>query len=263
MTATPTPPMSWHRPAPGPARPSRIWMVVTAGLAVVLVLGWLVLSRSGDDGFTHVYELNGSLEDERGGAELVATGGTIGPNGFLFERGDGLTASVDLGESFTIELRVRIDESDHGVKLLDFHDLWSDGGFYVYEQTQLMYWFSAGCAGRVDHPQGCPEGYTRQPLGGFPDAVVPGSFMTVTLERDGDTGLVSVDLDGIAQTWEVVYPPWATPAEATEVRVEHVDDFLGETVQRDAKLLHILLDDPWTRTETGSGELDYVKIAVR
>jgi hypothetical protein len=191
----------------------------------------------------------------------VATGGTVGRDGFIFERGDRLTANVDLGESYTIDFRVRIDESDHAAKLLDFHDLGDDGGFHVYEQPRLMYWFTAGCNREVNEAQGCPGGYTRQPLGGELDDVVPGSWMTVKLVRDGETGTVTADLDGEAQTWEVVPPPWITP-EQLPSQVDFIDDFSGEAVQDDARLRHILLDDRATRSETGGGELDYVKIAV-
>jgi hypothetical protein len=248
---------------PASPRPRRfaILILVAAGLTLVLVIVSLAMRESGDDGFTHVYELNGSLEDDRGGPALAATGGTVGPDGFLFERGDGLTANVDLGESYTIEFRVRIDEWDHAAKLLDFHDLGDDSGFYVFEEARLLYWFTAGCNRQEDEPQGCSGGFTRQPLGGAPDAVVPSSWMTVTLVRDGEAGSVTADLDGKATTWEVVPPPWITPDEPP-AQVDYIDDFMGEAVQDDAKLLHILLDDRATISETGSGELDYVKIAV-
>jgi hypothetical protein len=236
-----------------------------------LVVGLLVLVAAAcsgetaldpaDAGFTHVYYLDGSLGDAQGGPDLVATGGDLGADGFRFEPGDGLTAPIDLGSDYTIEMRVRIDEYDHAAKLLDFSDRATDGGLYIFEPAMVLFWFSEGCAGRVDDPQGCSAGYTRHPLGGTRDAVTPGEWLTIRFSRDGGTGMLSAELDGVAQTWQVEYPPFAQP-EVLPDPVARAADFLGEATQADP-ILHFLLDDRRTNSESGRGELDYIKIAVR
>ncbi len=43
---------------------------------------------------------------------------------------------------------------------------------------------------------------------------------------------------------------------------DHADDFLSEATQADDAPLHVLFDDRTTNSETGSGELDYLKIAI-
>ena len=147
MTTTVTPPSEGQKEPPAPGR--RSWLVpsilgfVVLAVAVAIGVVWLAGSdddttSAGDDNqFTHVYELNGSLDDANGGPALVATGGTVGPEGFVFEPGDGLAADIDLGDSYTMEFRVRIDQSGHAIKLFDFSDLATDGGLYVFEGAFL------------------------------------------------------------------------------------------------------------------------------
>ncbi len=221
-----------------------------------------VTSGSSDDEFTHVYELDGSFDDAKGGPPLVANDGAFGPDGFVFEPGDGLTADIDLGDTYTIEFRVRVEASGHALKLFDFTDRATDGGLYVFDESDLLFWFSEGCDGRVDEVQGCPAGYARHPMAAGRDQLAPGSWATVRFARDGDTNTLSAEIDGIVQTWAVAYPPFAPQADAAVQQVDHADDFLSEATQVDDAPLHVLFDDRTTNSETGSGELDYLKIAI-
>ena len=188
-------------PRESSAARSRSWLLrsiisVTA-VAVAVVAGVALLADSDDETltatgsdveFTYVHEFDGNLDDVRGGPSLVATGGTFGSEGFVFERGDGLRAVIDLGDSYAIEFRIRIDESGHHFKLFDFSDLATDGGLYVYvpaetrpnmwrsEESKLEFYFlkdatdaptkpKAAGALRAPRAKRCSVGRTRSCAG--------------------------------------------------------------------------------------------------
>ena len=272
MTTTVTPPSEGQKEPPAPGR--RSWLVpsilgfVVLAVAVAIGVVWLAGSdddttSAGDDNqFTHVYELNGSLDDANGGPALVATGGTVGPEGFVFEPGDGLAADIDLGDSYTMEFRVRIDQSGHAIKLFDFSDLATDGGLYVFEGSELMFWFSEGCDGRIDEAQGCSFGSRRYPMAAGPYEFEPGTWVTVKFARDDETSTLSAEIDGTVQTWEFRGDPRAEPIDFTAQPVANADDFMGEATQVATAPLYVLFDDSATTSETGSGELDYLKITT-
>jgi hypothetical protein len=127
----------------------------------------------------HVYELAGSYDDTFGGPALVPNGGTLGPTGYTFAAGQGLdlASAVDPG-TWSIEMTFRIfDSVEPFIKLVDFADLTSDFGLYVYEGRLSLY---------------------SQALG---SAVVfaQNRTATVLVNRDGTTGLVSGFVDGAPQ----------------------------------------------------------------
>lgn len=219
-------------------------------------------SVAAGDEFTRVYELDGNFEDAFGGPPLVATGGSFGAEGFVFEPGDGLTADIDLGESYTIEFRVRIDQSDHAIKLFDFRDRSSEAGLYVLDEEFVIFWFAEGCDGLVDEALGCPPSLKRQPMAVVPYQVVLGEWFTMTFTRHGDRAELSAAIDGVEQSWQARYQYGNSPEGVVPLEVERVDDSVGEATQRLTTKLHIVSDDTLTSNENGRGELDYVKITV-
>jgi len=218
-------------------------------------------AAAGDES-TRVYELDGNFEDALGGPPLVATGGSFGTEGFVFEPGDGLTTDIDLGESYTIEFRVRIDQSDHAIKLFDFRDRSSEAGIYVLDEEFVIFWFAEGCDGLVDEALGCPPSLKRQPMAVVPYQFVPGQWFTMSFTRHGDSAELSAAIDGVEQSWQARYVYGNPPEGVVPLEVERVDDSVGEATQRFTTKLHIVIDDTLTTHENGHGELDYVKIKV-
>jgi hypothetical protein len=127
----------------------------------------------------HVYELAGSYADTFGGPDLVPNGGTLGPTGYTFAAGQGLdlAGAVD-PQTYSIELTFRIfDSVDPYTKLLDFADLGSDQGLYVYGSGLALYSAAAG----------------------GPGAFATNRTATVLLTREGTTGTVRGFVDGALQ----------------------------------------------------------------
>ena len=85
----------------------------------------------------HVYELDGSLADTKGGPDLVALGGTLTAGGYDFEANEGLnlsSASIDPGE-YTIEIDFSFDALSSYQKILDFKDIVADAGLYTLSNS--------------------------------------------------------------------------------------------------------------------------------
>ena len=89
----------------------------------------------------HVYELDGSLTDTKGGPDLVALGGTLTAGGYDFEANEGLnlsSANIDPDE-YTIEIDFSFDDLSDFQKVLDFKDLVADAGLYTHNDTLRFY----------------------------------------------------------------------------------------------------------------------------
>lgn len=91
-------------------------------------------------GLIHQYDLNGTLADALGGPSLVANGGSLGPSGYTFGFGQGLSLSnPGITTVYRIELVLSLDpECDiKFCKLIDFKNLGDDGGLYTAPSNQL------------------------------------------------------------------------------------------------------------------------------
>jgi hypothetical protein len=232
-------------------------------VAAIVAVGFVILSGSGDS-LTHAYELNGTLDDDLGGDPARQTGGTLTAEGYEFTRGDGLTIYTDLGESFTIEARLRLDSGPPEryldfVKLFDFRDRSRDAGLYVFGKSRLAFYFSDDCGGVADPDQGCSSVTDRLPMYGPPGSFPMGVFTTVSLVRDGETGMVEAYVDGELQTW---LPSQSSPSNVQ--RLEAFHDLDGEATQDTKTMIHVMLDDGATGgVESGTGEIDYIHITKR
>ena len=224
-------------------------------LVVGAVVGMAALIRNGADDVagsgdepTYAYELNGTLEEEGGGPAAVALGGTVGADGYSFDRNEGLALNVDLGKDYTIETRLRIDDpggiGEQWAKILDFRDLADDGGLYLHNTENLLFAYRRG--GGPYTPVGIWE---------------MGTFHTIRLVRDGEAGTVTVYLDDQLQTWSRFED--GSQVGDTQ-RLETINDSAyGEALQGGKSMLHVMVDDHETRQkEAAPGEIDYIRITI-
>lgn len=134
-----------------------------------------VLVSPAEAGFVKSYDFNGNLSDTLGnGLDLISGGGTVSGGRYHFGLNEGLTlnSAVTDTSNYAIEFRLRLDDNVAGYKkLVDFQELNSDDGLYVFEGSLIVY----------------PESST----GGLLSA---GIDYTVGLERSAD--VVRVFLDG-------------------------------------------------------------------
>lgn len=139
-------------------------------------------------GADHDYELNGSLADALGGPSLVADGGTLGSDGYVFGPNQGLTLTGALADpsSYTIFFVATLDDVDDNPlfkKLLDFANLSMDEGLYVRGANLELF-----------------------PGGAGPDSISADTPFQVALTRDGLTGEAKVYLNGVLQRTHVGDP---------------------------------------------------------
>jgi hypothetical protein len=81
---------------------------------------------------THVYRVDGSLADERGGPSLVALGGTVGATSYTFGAGQGLTLTNALNPRvYTLELMFSFQTVSGQRQVVDFTDVQDSRGLRV------------------------------------------------------------------------------------------------------------------------------------
>ena len=130
---------------------------------------------------SHVYRLNGTLSDLMGGPSLVADGGTLGPSGYTFGPNQGLSLSnvFTSASNYSIAFRstlFNVSSSTGFVKLLDFKDLSSDNGYYVYHGQSVFYPHNGS---------------------GFSTDYVPNVSTVTVLTNDATTHMVTVYVNGL------------------------------------------------------------------
>ena len=81
---------------------------------------------------THVYRVDGSLADERGGPSLVALGGTVGPTSYTFGVGQGLTLTNALNPRvYSLELMFSYQTVSGQRQVVDFTDVQDSRGLRI------------------------------------------------------------------------------------------------------------------------------------
>jgi hypothetical protein len=109
-------------------------MVVVSFAAAAVPASALTLINS--------YDFNGTLSDTLGnGPDMVNNGATLGPTGLTFGDNQGPTLNQATGTSYGIEMLVTLDQVNIGYqKLIDFSNLASDTGFYIYPGNTLGFY---------------------------------------------------------------------------------------------------------------------------
>lgn len=244
---------------------SRWPLAAAALLVVVAAVGVAIYFTAGSSNEpTYAWEFNGTFEEEGGGPAARSLGETFGDEGFMFEPSTGLSLDVDLGKGYTIETRLRMDDDNpqdrrRYAKLFDFKDRIPDAGLYVYQERQLLFYFSKGCGDVEDAAQGCAQsGQDRKPFSTVVGAWQMDTFHTIRLVRDAEAGTVTLYVD------DELLPlsPRAVPTPQSPF-VDSMDDFASEYVQGETKKLVVVIDDRVTSGEAGYGEIDYIHITVQ
>jgi hypothetical protein len=149
-------------------------------LLLLLLLGPLAAApaQAAKQRLVHDYQFKRNLNDSRRGAALVSLGGTVGNRIYTFDAGQGLQLdATGVTDHYAIEIRFRLDLVDDYRKVLDFKNLGSDNGLYVFNGALNFYDFVTD------------------------GSIAAGQLVTVLLERDGTTGLVRGFINN-RQVWE-------------------------------------------------------------
>ena len=149
-------------------------------LTVAAVLGGAALLPASAQ--THVYTLNNTFADTNGGPSLVSNGGTLSASGYTFGKNLGLSlANVTNGTDYSITTTFSFSDLTSGntyKKILDFQNLASDDGLYIYQST-LDFYPVAGASGTT--------------------TFAADQSQTVNLTRNGVTQVVTGSVNGVQQ----------------------------------------------------------------
>lgn len=129
----------------------------------------------------HDYELNGSYADAFGGNPMVPNGGTLTSTEYVFgpDQGPNVSGVIDPA-TYCIDMTFTPIAVSGWRKILDFKNLGSDNGLYIYNSTLQFY----------PHPPG-------------PDVVfAPGVPVNVVFTRDGATNRMNGYVNGLLQ-WTI------------------------------------------------------------
>lgn len=93
---------------------------------------------------SHFYQLNGTLRDAMGGADLIASpGATLDASGVSYQANQGLSFAGALGGSYTIDFSYESYELGGYRRLLDFKQGSSDNGLYSRDGRLNLYVFAS------------------------------------------------------------------------------------------------------------------------
>ena len=110
-----------------------------------LLTSCLLFSVTSHAALISSYDFNGTLTDTLGnGAQLIDNGGVINAGRYDFGLGQGLAFDVSslfgVNDSYAIEMRFKSIDGWSGYnRLIDWSDLNSDYGLYVYNNTATIY----------------------------------------------------------------------------------------------------------------------------
>lgn len=90
----------------------------------------------------HQFNLNGSLQDSVGTSALVALGGTLGKNQYVFGANQGLRLDARLGGVYTIDMQFHFDSFGTYGRIIDFSNLAKEDGFYAQADKFRLYRYS-------------------------------------------------------------------------------------------------------------------------
>jgi hypothetical protein len=206
-------------PILAPAR--RAAAALAAACGVLLAAAPLAAQPAGATP-THAYRLNGSLSDALGGPSLVSLGGTVGPTGYTFGLGQGLSLTNALNPSvYTLEMSLRLDAVNGYRKIVDFENRRYDFGFYVQN----------------GFPSFSPGGNA----GDLTPSIAANTMFHLVLTRSA-TNVFTAYVNGVQ-------------------RLSFVDDARNATFTAPGAVAHLLVDDLQSGgTDHSSGFLDYLRV---
>ncbi len=128
----------------------------------------------------HLYQFQGNLNDSVGSVALVNNGATVGAGSLTFGANEGPTLNAELGLAGTYSIGLQFSANDTGAwkKVIDFQNLTSDSGQYLYVASLTFV-----------------NTYAR--LGQGDDTVNPNTKIDLVVTRDGST--YSTYLNGVSQ----------------------------------------------------------------
>ena len=117
---------------------------------------------------THLYLLNGNLNDSLGGPSLVSLGGTLSATGYTFGANQGLSVQGAMSPSvYTIDMSFSFDALGGYRRLIDFLNLTSDTGLYALNANLNFYNIANGPADTLVAQQTTRVSVTRDAGGTF------------------------------------------------------------------------------------------------
>jgi len=129
----------------------RAWVIVALSAAACGHVGYDPIDGDPDaeidaplSHLIHQYRLEGDYSDDLGGPALIDRGGSLVAGGYRFEANQGLSVLDALPDQvYSVDLVFWFDAVDGWRKILDYKNLQSDNGFYVYD-TALQFVVVAG-----------------------------------------------------------------------------------------------------------------------
>lgn len=133
------------------------------------------------------YQLNGSLADSLGGADITNNGGTLGANGISFGANQGPSiGGFTFTDIYSVVVRFSFEELSGYRKILDFKNRTSDGGLYNLNTSLNYFPVASTVNGQFQVNTLHQVVFTRNAAG------------TVVAYVDGDAGLTFSDASGSA-----------------------------------------------------------------
>ncbi|HEX4418258.1 MAG TPA: hypothetical protein VH165_10190 [Kofleriaceae bacterium] len=143
----------------------------------------------------HQYRFAGNYKDDYSGPPLVGFGGTFGTDGYEFAPDEGLIATGVVPRTYTIDLEFVFDNVDSWRKIIDFKDLSTDEGLYVYDNC-LQFVVVSGTTFQTSPPLLSPRTPARITLSRDAAGTVVGAINGLSVLTFADTaGVGAVQLD--------------------------------------------------------------------
>ena len=179
--------------------------ILTRFVSIALSTSCMMAGSMVSAALLNSYDFDSGFDDTLGaGVDLTANGGSVsgGTYNFTDNQGLRLTSALPSITDYGIEFKFRIDGSTSGYnKLIDFQDLTSDFGLYVFDGS-LDFFTVAGGGGSITAGEDVVVGLERKAglLKGFVDGTevfsgtdpglqaVPGSNILNFFEDDTATG---------------------------------------------------------------------------
>jgi hypothetical protein len=132
--------LGFHVPFRELASMKNTFSVSISAIGASLAIGLFSAPSAQAASISHLYELNNSLADSKGGQSLVSNGGTVSASGYAFDADEGPSLSNSVNSTnYSILMDFSLSQLDGYRKIIDFKDRTSDNGLYNYEKQLSFY----------------------------------------------------------------------------------------------------------------------------